>query len=113
MLVIGTAGITFVPEDPEIQLMRCQRYYELGSNFGVLVYSSAGDPLSLISITFKTPKSGTPTVNLSNGTTLNSLAPTVTAVNEAGFSIFLAAAGAGTNGLGNAHPPDASWTAAV
>ena len=70
MLVIGDAAVSFVPEDPSLELRRCQRYYEKRSGVrGYIPMVTAGAAnFFRVPVQFSVVKSGIPTITITKNT---------------------------------------------
>jgi len=114
MLVVGNQPVDYVPMNPQVELARCQRYYEAATQMEWFFYDGVGSTNYGINIHFAVPKRTIPTVTVSGGSTNH-----VASVNANGQAVdgfnynCITQAGAAKVTIGNGGSGDASWTASA
>lgn len=101
MLVFGPAATQCVPEDPQVRLARCQRYYEVHGGIATAFpnangIATAGGQGARGSYTWAVPKGGIPTVTkLGTWAVANCGQPTVVGASPNGYTIEILSTAAG------------------
>jgi hypothetical protein len=112
MAIVGTTPITFVPADPQIDMARCQRYYETNPSFiASFTVTTATD--WRLPINFAVEKFAIPTMTVTAGSTSGPYSSiTGNGLSKRGFSINVVSNGtAGAIMIGTAN--NATWQAEV
>jgi hypothetical protein len=112
MMVVGTTAFDWQPQNPFMELARCQRYYENQPNFFYRFYDSQGSAAYSFPVHFAVPKASVPTVTITNGTFFHVGSTAPAGVSTRGFDLIInTTAGLNDSYIGGLN--DATWAAAT